>query len=65
MYHFYGESKNDELREPESRMVVTRAWEVAERGRYEVNGYKLPVVRLTNYQDLMYSSVTLTNEIVP
>lgn len=54
------ESEKAELRETENRVLVTRGggwekWEVL------VTGYKLPVVRLTNSGELMYSMVITAN----
>ena len=43
------------------RVVFARVWEVREKGSM---GVKLPVERLTNSEDLMYSPVIRVNDIV-
>ena len=57
------ENKSQNLRETDSRVVVTRAWGW---GKREDMGQrvKLLVIRLTNSGDLIYSMMIIANNIV-
>ena len=55
------ELKNAQLKETKSRMMVTQGWGGGGNGKILVKGYKLPVIRLTSSEHLMYSMVIIAN----
>ena len=63
-YHLYVESKNDKLREKESRVVVTRASEGGGENEMLVRGYKLPARRWVSSWGLLYSMVVTANTVL-
>ena len=58
------ESKKVEYIEAESRMVATKGREVGEMGRCWSKSTKLQLRRMNKPRDLMYSVMTIVNNIV-